>query len=63
MSFGMKIDVLDTLLQHCIFLFTNVSLTLLPGGGGGEGLLADTIRMAARTLEPFHLESPKFLNF
>ena len=36
-------------------------LTLLPTGGGG--FLARAIRLAARTLEPFHLESPKFLTF
>ena len=30
-------------------------------GGGGGGFLACAIRLAARTLEPFHLESPKFL--
>ena len=39
-------------------------LTLLPiRGRGGGGFLAHAIRLAARTLEPFHLESPKFLTF
>ena len=38
-------------------------LTLLPTGGGGGGLLVRAIRLAVRTLEPFHLESPKFLNY
>ena len=29
--------------------------------GGGGGFLAHAIRLAAKTIEPFHLESPKFL--
>ena len=40
---------------------TRFTLTLLPTGAGGGGFLAHTIRLDARTLEPFHLESPKFL--
>ena len=36
-------------------------LTLLPMGWGEVGFLARAIRLAARTLEPFHLESSKFL--
>ena len=35
-------------------------LTLLPMEGEGS-FLAQTIRLEARTLEPFHLEFPKFL--
>ena len=31
------------------------------GRGGGGGFLAHTIRLEATTLEPFHIESPKFL--
>ena len=32
-----------------------------PIASGGRGFLARAIRLAARTLEPFHLESLKFL--
>ena len=55
-------------LLHCKGLFTRSGavfsdlliheLTLLPTGGGGGGAF---IRLAARTLELFYLESPKFL--
>ena len=40
------------------FILVHDILTLLPTG---RGFLARTIRLAARTLEPFHVESPKFL--
>ena len=52
--------VLDNM-NWLLFVFLS-NLTLLPiGGEGGGGFLAHTIRLEARTLEPFHLESPKFL--
>ena len=43
--------------NHLEFVLLN-SIAYGWGGGGG---LAHAIRLAARTPEPFHLESPKFL--
>ena len=40
----------------------NYSINPIPYGGPW-GFLARAIRLAARTLEPFHLEAPKFLTF
>ena len=53
---------LHALLYH---FFQNKIRTFNPiangEGGGGGAFLVCTIRLAARNLEPFHLESPKFL--
>ena len=44
------------------FSSSYIALTLLPMEGAGEdSFLARTIRLTTRTLEPFHLQSPKFL--
>ena len=57
LEFGLGVDF-GTLSSN---FNTRIGLTLLPTGGGERGFSAHTIRLAARTPKPFHLESPKFL--